>query len=428
MSKPSYKHVGQFFRKIKIWILLCGSLPLLVAGQHTSSDLTNESTISSEYFSTDSIPMSAANHGRIIINVTAGYDWTDYPVITGSGTIGNPYIIKDLVIDAQGTGSAIKISSRSEFAVIRNCSTYNSGHLYSPNHDSGILLETTQNVNITNCSAYNNQFGIYLYFSSHCEVTHNQAFENDYGISIFQSPFTITEDNTAYNNMGYGFKMGYESTNNTFSGNIGSNNTMQGLELEWVNDIKFLNNSIKSNVGNSVHLWYCENDTFLGNTFEGEFYISGTNNTVWDNGTHGNYWFDYEVRYPSATNDGTIWDTPYQIDDNNSDYYPLVNSPHIPSTDTSPTDTPTDTLTDTPIDTGEESSKPIDPVMVIVGIALLISISFVAVKKMVKKEDSDDDFSIDFEPAKQKRTPKKPVPDLPEQKSYIYDPDEPRLK
>ena len=44
----------------------------------------------------------------------------------------------------------------------------------------------------------------------------------------------------------------------------------------------------------------------------------------------GNYWLDYEERYPDATNNGQIWFTPYEIhpDDDNfviKDKYPLVN-------------------------------------------------------------------------------------------------------
>ncbi len=46
---------------------------------------------------------------------------------------------------------------------------------------------------------------------------------------------------------------------------------------------------------------------------------------VLDNGIHGNYWSDYEIKYPTATNDGTIWDIPYDVLWNNKDNYPLVN-------------------------------------------------------------------------------------------------------
>ena len=50
---------------------------------------------------------------------------------------------------------------------------------------------------------------------------------------------------------------------------------------------------------------------------------------AWDNGypSGGNYWSDYEEKYPDAKqlNGSGIWDTPYVIGANNQDNYPLVN-------------------------------------------------------------------------------------------------------
>jgi hypothetical protein len=49
---------------------------------------------------------------------------------------------------------------------------------------------------------------------------------------------------------------------------------------------------------------------------------------VWDNGypSGGNYWSDYQTTYPSAVEKGSsaIWNTPYVIDANNTDRYPLM--------------------------------------------------------------------------------------------------------
>ena len=48
---------------------------------------------------------------------------------------------------------------------------------------------------------------------------------------------------------------------------------------------------------------------------------------IWDNGTTGNYWSNYN----GTDNDGDgIGDTPYVIDHNNQDNYPLVNEFIIP--------------------------------------------------------------------------------------------------
>ena len=53
---------------------------------------------------------------------------------------------------------------------------------------------------------------------------------------------------------------------------------------------------------------------------------------VWDDGVgKGNYWGDYEEKYPDAEEiDGSgIWDTPYEINADNIDHYPIV--PEFPS-------------------------------------------------------------------------------------------------
>jgi hypothetical protein len=47
----------------------------------------------------------------------------------------------------------------------------------------------------------------------------------------------------------------------------------------------------------------------------------------WDNGTVGNFWDDY---HGTDNNDDGIGDTPYIIDENNQDNYPLIEPTVIP--------------------------------------------------------------------------------------------------
>ena len=69
--------------------------------------------------------------------------------------------------------------------------------------------------------------------------------------------------------------------------------------------------------------------TFYENNFKSFKSISILlgSNISWDNGSVGNCWGDYIERYPNASEieDTGIWDTPYVIDTNNIDNYPLVN-------------------------------------------------------------------------------------------------------
>jgi hypothetical protein len=48
---------------------------------------------------------------------------------------------------------------------------------------------------------------------------------------------------------------------------------------------------------------------------------------IWDNGTTGNYWSDYVGQ--DVNNDG-IGDSPYIINENNQDNYPLMEPTVIP--------------------------------------------------------------------------------------------------
>jgi hypothetical protein len=46
----------------------------------------------------------------------------------------------------------------------------------------------------------------------------------------------------------------------------------------------------------------------------------------WDNGKEGNFWSDFSAKYPNATEVDSlgVWNTPYVIDANNTDNYPLT--------------------------------------------------------------------------------------------------------
>ena len=60
--------------------------------------------------------------------------------------------------------------------------------------------------------------------------------------------------------------------------------------------------------------------------------VNGTTTVTWDNGTFGNYWNNYEERYPNATelDNSGIWNTPYLLDENNQDNYSLMEPVIIP--------------------------------------------------------------------------------------------------
>jgi parallel beta-helix repeat protein len=147
----------------------------------------------------------------------------------------------------------------------------------------GIDLTGRTNVTITNIKIKAFDYGVYLYSASHSVLSQNDLTNNNYGIYLEYS------------------------SNNTVNGN-GITNNQCGIELyESSNNRNYHNN-------------------FIDNAEQAYSYAS-TN--VWDDGypSGGNYWSDYEERYPDADELGGsgIWDTPYVIDENNQDNYPLMN-------------------------------------------------------------------------------------------------------
>jgi parallel beta-helix repeat protein len=74
------------------------------------------------------------------------------------------------------------------------------------------------------------------------------------------------------------------------------------------------------------------NNILFHNSFDSNSYqcYSKDSISVWDDGypSGGNYWSDYQYSYPDATEleNSEIWNTPYVIDENNQDNYPLMKS------------------------------------------------------------------------------------------------------
>ena len=138
-----------------------------------------------------------------------------------------------------------------------------------------------------------------------------------------------------------------------------------------------VNSIIWNNVYNNT---LCRNN-FINNT-QNVWIAPGAPINHWDNGTVGNYWSDYQSKYPSAAeiDSSGIGNTPYVIDENNIDHYPLwqadVNliKPTPLPTDSTPTDSTSDVLT-----------SPIAiPIIAIIVVILAFVISFLIYRNLRK--------------------------------------------
>jgi len=115
------------------------------------------------------------------------------------------------------------------------------------------------------------------------------------------------------------------TTNNTFMENSITDNCDYGVYLDYSTDNVFVANNITLNWG-GILLWHSSsNIMYHNNFFDNEVHVEiEMSNSTWDDGypSGGNYWSNYTG---SDENGDGIGDTPYVIDTNNQDEYPLMN-------------------------------------------------------------------------------------------------------
>ena len=138
--------------------------------------------------------------------------------------------------------------------------------------------------------------------------------------------FTIQNSGSTY--LESGIYIGGLNTGNNISYNIITDNEA-GIHLVESSNNTISGNNIRDNKY-GIYVWLSSNNSVHHNNFmDNTKQVNSDNSTnVWDDGypSGGNYWSDYEVRYPDATeiDDSGIWDTPYVIDEHNQDNYPLM--------------------------------------------------------------------------------------------------------
>jgi parallel beta-helix repeat protein len=224
---------------------------------------------------------------------------------------------------------------------------------------AGIEVSSAMNNNITGNTVVNCQEGISLEDAEHNTVSRNFIDETvEYGIDLISASNdnlivnnnvsncwylgvrlwmsscnnTIVGNNVAHCNVG--IEVSYSSNNNTIIQNSFSVNSGSGISIgypipesgpEWggaANNSFIENNVINNNIG--IYLIYSGNNTILHNNIQGNnasIVVVGSHVNMWDDGSKGNFWSDYNGT--DADNNG-VGDSPYVIDSNNIDNYPLM--------------------------------------------------------------------------------------------------------
>jgi parallel beta-helix repeat protein len=181
-------------------------------------------------------------------------------------------------------------------------------------------LSFTSNILVKNFTVTGSVFGISLWATSNVTVANNTIKKTGNGIlALDQSTAGINVEGGGSNII----------TQNNLVDNY---NAMSFLQTQ--NNL-IIGNKITSNSNpyvsvSAVMFWHSSNNTIYHNNFVNNAAQAGDSDSVnvWDNGypDGGNYWSDYKARYPNANeiDSSRIADTPYVIDSQNMDRYPLM--------------------------------------------------------------------------------------------------------
>jgi len=217
--------------------------------------------------------------------------------------------------------------------IIRGNSIANNGY-------AGTLLEDSSNNNICRNRITNNSDGMRLWGSVNNCIYENNLTENMHdGISfgVSKSNANSNNNNIYMNNIVANNKHGvdlFSCSNNHISGNNIRNNGESGVHFAYAatSNIIYENNIIGNKYG--ISQWYSSNKFYHNNFINNTQQVYSYAMNIWDDGypSGGNYWSDYtgvdlfSGPYQNETGSDGIGDTPYIIDENNIDRYPLMGS------------------------------------------------------------------------------------------------------
>ena len=236
------------------------------------------------------------------------------------------------------SGNTITANARDGIWLASTCHHNNiSGNTITTNAYKGIWLAGGANLTIAGNTIANNGNGMRIDGVSNVTIAGNTiTASTENGVSIYGSNNLTIAANTITGNGGEGIHLVLASSNNTLTGNTVANNTGAGIQLypSCSHNRVIGNTLINNNYG--LHLYNASGNAIYHNSFIDNHpqqayiypYIPFPSINVWDDGypSGGNYWSDYTAQYPDAQelNGSGLWDTPYVIDNDNQDHYPII--------------------------------------------------------------------------------------------------------
>ena len=205
----------------------------------------------------------------------------------GDGTIGNPYVIENYVINATGLGvHGIFINDTDAYFTLRNCTIVGSDASFA-----GIALLDVLHGTLFNNTVQYCDYGITLQRSNQCLIEKNQVNNNTLGgIYLWDnSHYNLIRSNLVSNNT-WGIDIGSNWVN-VFNNTVGPNNGWGIITLHAFGNIignNIFNNTI-AGLGLEAAGWNNVTDNLVQNNERGIWCMMSTSNNLF---YHNLIWFN----------------------------------------------------------------------------------------------------------------------------------------